>query len=70
MDLTLEVATYDNMVETEDLIETIQGRIYGYTVIPLEKRDELSQKLYEVRSTLLDYSNKLGESLVVMGAFD
>jgi len=70
MDFGKEIALYDNMTETEDLIETIQGRIYGFENIPIEKRDELSRKLYEVRSELVDYSNQLGESLVVMGAFD
>lgn len=70
MDLKLEVAMYDSMTDTEDLIESLQGRIYCFTCIPLEERDELSKKLYEVRSKLMDYSNRLGESLVVMGAFE
>lgn len=70
MDLKAEVSMYDNMTETEDLIESIQGRVYGFTCIPLEKRDELSRKLYDIRMELLDYSNSLGSSLVVMGAFD
>ena len=70
MDWKLEVAMYDSMNNAMDEIESLQGRIYCFTTIPLEKRDELSQKLYEVRSELLDYSNKLGSSLVVMGAFD
>jgi len=70
MNLKSEVALYDSMVETEDLIENIQGRIYGFTTIPLEERDELSRKLYEIRMKLVDYSNALGESLVIMEAFD
>lgn len=70
MDLKREVKLYDSMTDAEDLIESLQSRIYCFTTIPLEKRDELSRKLYEVRMELVDYSNKLGESLVVMGAFD
>lgn len=69
MDFGKEIALYDNMTEMEDLIETIQGRIYGFENIPIEKRDELSRKLYEVLSELVDYSNQLGESLAVMEAF-
>ena len=70
MKLTEEIQLYDNMTETEDLIESIQGRVYGFTTIPLEERDQISKLLYEVRMKLIDHSNKLGESLVVMGAFD
>ena len=70
MDLKLEVNTYENMRDTEDLIESIQGRIYCYSIIPLEKRDELSKKLYEIRMELNDYSNKLGDLLEAKGAFD
>lgn len=70
MNLATEVEMYDCMVKTEDLIEQLQGRIYGYNTIPIGVRDELSRKLYEVRMTLLDYSNQLGSSLVTMGAFD
>ena len=70
VDLKQEIKLYDSMTDTENLIESLQGRIYCFTTIPLEKRDELSRKLYEVRMELLDYLNKLGESLIVMGAFN
>ena len=70
MDLKLEIAMYDDMDKTVDDIESLQGRIYCFTTIPLEKRDELSKKLHEVRMELLDYTNNLGSSLITMGAFD
>lgn len=70
MDLEKEVALYDAMTDVEDQIESLQTRIYDFGIIPIEVRDELSKQLYEVRMRLLDYSNDLGGSLVVMGAFD
>ena len=70
MNMNKEVQLYDNMIETEDLIESIQGRVYGFTTIPLEERDQISKLLYEARMRLVDHSNRLGSSLVVMGAFD
>ena len=70
MDWKLEVKMYDEMDKTLDEIEKLQSRIYGFTCIPLDERDYLSRELFKVRSKLLDHANKLGESLVVMGAFD
>lgn len=56
--MTKEVATYISMRATELLIEQIQRRIYCYVNIPLEKRDELSLKLYEIRKELKKYSEE------------
>lgn len=62
--MTKEVATYISMRDTELLIEQIQGRIYCYDNIPLEKRDELSLKLYEIRKELKKYSEEQYEECI------
>ena len=56
--MTKEMTTYISMRATDILIERIQGRIYCYDNIPLEKRDELSLKLYEIRKELKKYSEE------------
>lgn len=57
--MTKEEANCISMLSSMDLIEMIQGRIYCYDIIPLEKRDELSNKLFEVRKELEKFYEKI-----------
>lgn len=66
----LEVMEYESMTKTCDAIKNLQGRIYCYTDIPLEVRDELSVKLYEVRTKIHEYAKKRGKRLTEMGLLD
>lgn len=56
--MTKEEANCISMLSSMDHIEMIQGRIYCYDIIPLEKRDELSNKLFEVRKELEKFYEK------------
>lgn len=55
---------YEDIRETQDMIEAIQGRIYGSSmVIPLEEKDRLSVELYNIRQELEKYAKILTEKI-------